>query len=255
MLLLLIVVMVPTIGVLWFVSVAMSNEQLASQQRLSDAYRTHLLHVQRNLDDRWREVADTLQTAGADGDSILTPQQRFVAAVTTGLVDSVVCFGEAGQIVYPTLPDASSVEFDDDRWLEAVRLEYELGELAAALKIYHEIASAAGGPLLRAFSLQSEVRCLFKTGDSESALKIVHQFGKDFSDVRDTHGRLIAANVELMAIELAANPEGTNEIQRRLHHRLAESWRRTASRITAAVSDESAGRASAGFSRCSAAGC
>ena len=48
---------------------------------------------------------------------------------------------------------------------------------------------------------------------------------------------------------------GTNEIQRRLHHRLAESWRRTASRITAAVSDESAGRASAGFSRCSAAGC
>ena len=30
-LLLLIVVMVPTIGVLWFVSVAMSNEQLASQ--------------------------------------------------------------------------------------------------------------------------------------------------------------------------------------------------------------------------------
>jgi signal transduction histidine kinase len=221
-LLLLIVVMVPTIGVLWFVSVAMRNEQLASRQRLSDAYRTHLLHVQQNLDDRWREVAGTLQAAGADSDSVLPPQQRFVATVATSLVDSVVCFGEAEQIVYPTLPDASSVEFDDDRWREAVRLEYELGELAAALKIYHEIASAADGPLLRAFATQSEVRCLFKTGDDDSALKIVRQFGEDFSDVRDTHGRLIAANVELMAIELAADSEASGEIQRRLHHRLTD---------------------------------
>lgn len=221
MLLLLVVVMVPTIGVLWFVSIAMHNEQLASQQRLSNAYRTHLLHVQQNLDDHWREVADTLQAAGADGDSVLTPQRRFVAAVSRGLVDSVVCFGDAGQIAYPTLPDASSVEFDDDRWLEAVRLEYEQGELADALKIYHEVASSAERPLLRAFARQSEVRCLFKTGDGESALKIVHQFGNDFSDVRDTHGRLIAANVELMAIELADDSGGTDEIQRRLHQRLA----------------------------------
>ena len=223
-LLLLIVVMVPTIGVLWFVSVAMRNEQLASRQRLSDAYRTHLLHVQQTLDERWQEIANGLQVsasaADTDGTTDPTPQQRFVAAVSTGLVDSVVCFGEAGQIAYPTLPDASSVEFDDDRWRTAVRLEYEQAEHAAALKTYHEIASAEGDPLLRAFALQSEVRCLFRTGDQQSALKIVGQFGDSFSNVRDTHGRLIAANVELLAIELAANAEVTSEIQQRLLERL-----------------------------------
>jgi signal transduction histidine kinase len=223
-LLLLIVVMVPTIGVLWFVSVAMRNEQLASRQRLSDAYRTHLLHVQQTLDERWQEITGSLQAsasaAGADGTADPTSQQRFVAAVSTGLVDSVVCFGEAGQIAYPTLPDASSVEFDDDRWRTAVRLEYEQGEHATALKIYHEIASAAGDPLLRAFALQSEVRCLFRTGDGQSALKIVRQFGDDSSNVRDTHGRLIAANLELLAIELAADAEVTSEIQQRLLGRL-----------------------------------
>lgn len=223
-LLLLIVVMVPTIGVLWFVSVAMRNEQLASRQRLSDAYRTHLLHVQQTLDERWMEAADGLQTpasvAATDDTAAPTPQQRFVAAVSSGLVDSVVCFGETGQIAYPTLPDASSIEFDDDRWRTAVRLEHEQAEHAAALKIYHEIASAEGDALLRAFAAQSEVRCLFRIGEQESALEIVGQFGDRFPNVRDTHGRLIAANVELMAIELAADSNATGEIQQRLLERL-----------------------------------
>lgn len=220
-LLLLIVVMVPTIGVLWFVSVAMRNEQLASRQRLSDAYRTHLLHVQQTLDERWQEITGNLQTSASAADTAdPASQQRFVAAVSTGLVDSVVCFGKAGQITYPTLPDASSVEFDNDRWRTAVRLEYEQGEHADALKIYHEIASTAGDPLLRGFALQSEVRCLFRTGGGKAALKIVGQFDDNFSNVRDTHGRLIAANVELLAIELAADAEVTSEIQQRLLGRL-----------------------------------
>lgn len=226
MLLLLIVVMVPTIGVLWFVSVAMRNEQLASRQRLSDAYRTHLQHVQQTLDERWQEITGSLHTSasasGADSNSDPTPQQRFMAAVSTDLVDSVVCFSETGQIAYPTLPGATSVEFDDDRWRTAVRLEYEQGEHAAALKIYHEIASATDDPLLRAFALQSEVRCLFRIGDGTTALKIVGEFGDDFSNVRDSHGRLIVANVELMAIELAADAELTSDIQQRLFGRLKD---------------------------------
>jgi signal transduction histidine kinase len=225
-LLLLIVVMVPTIGVLWFVSVAVHNEQLASQQRLSDAYRTHLLHVQETLDERWKEIANELQAlTGASGEVAIvksTDQQWFVTAVSTNLVDSVVCFGDSGEIVYPTLPDAISVEFEDARWREAVRLEYELGDLPAAQKIYQLLASEADDSLLRAFALQAEVRCLFKTGDDQAALKIADEFGDRFSSVRDNHGRLIAANVELMAIELAAERASTSEIQQRLLERLGD---------------------------------
>ena len=124
--------MVPTIGVLWFVSVAMHNEQLASQQRLSDAYRTHLLHVQETLDERWRGIANELQALTGEAGEVAivksTAQQRFVTAVSTNLVDSVVCFDDSGEIVYPTLPDAISVEFEDAHWREAVRFEYELGD-------------------------------------------------------------------------------------------------------------------------------
>ncbi len=223
-LLLLIVVMVPTIGVLWFVSVAMRNEQLASQQRLSDAYRTHLLHVQQTLDEQWKTIAKELQAlSGADDEVGIvksTAQQRFVTAVSTKLVDSVVCFRNSGEIVYPTLPDAISVEFQDARWREAVRLEHELGDLPAAQEIYQLLASEADDSLLRAFALQAEVRCLFKTGDDLAALKLANEFGDRFSDVRDNHGRLIAANVELMAIELAADGDSTAKIQQQLLQRL-----------------------------------
>ncbi len=223
-LLLLVVVMVPTIGVLWFVSVAMHNEQLASQQRLSDAYRTHLLHVQETLDERWKGIANELQTlTGAAGEVAIvksTAQQRFVTAVSTNLVDSVVCFGGSGEIVYPTLPDAISVEFEDARWREAVRLEYELGDLPAAQKIYQLLASEPDDALLQAFASQAEIRCLFKTGDDQAALKIANEFGDRFSTVRDNHGRLIAANVELMAIELAADRDSTSGLQQRLLQRL-----------------------------------
>lgn len=224
MLLLLVVVMVPTIGVLWFVSIAMRNEQLASRQRLSDAYRTHLLHVQQRLDERWTEVTGELQTlAGTTGEVAVvksTPQQRFVTAVSTRLVDAVVCFGRSGEIQYPTLPDASSVEFDDDRWREAVRLEYEIGDISAAQRIYRELANDGEDSLLQAYAQQSEVRCLFKTGDEQSGLQTAEQFGEKYPTVRDNHGRLIAASVDLMAIELAADRKSTSRIQQRLVQRL-----------------------------------
>ena len=85
--LLLVVVMVPTIGVLWFVSVAMRNEQLASRQRLSDAYRTHLLHVQQRLDERWLEVTDELQTLSGTAEEVVivktTESTSFVETAVT----------------------------------------------------------------------------------------------------------------------------------------------------------------------------
>ena len=43
LLLLLIAVAVPASGVLWFMSEAMRNERLASQQKLRDAYRVQLV--------------------------------------------------------------------------------------------------------------------------------------------------------------------------------------------------------------------
>ena len=146
-----------------------------------------------------------------------SPQRKFVAAVSAKLIDSVVCFSDSGQIEYPTLPDA----FDDDRWREAVRLEYEIDDVPAALKIYDELADAEDS-LLRAFAQQSEVRCLFKTGDDRSALRLTDEFSETFPNVRDKHGRLIAASVELMAIELAGERSSTQEVHRRLTQRLAD---------------------------------
>ena len=49
MLLLFLVIVVPTIGVLWFVGVAIRNEQLANRQRLTDVYWANLQILQQQI--------------------------------------------------------------------------------------------------------------------------------------------------------------------------------------------------------------
>ena len=56
-LLLLFVVLVPSIGLLWFVNRAAQNEQLAVRQKLVDAYRVPLVLAQERLQLHWQQFA------------------------------------------------------------------------------------------------------------------------------------------------------------------------------------------------------
>ena len=56
--LLLVVVLVPTVGVLWFMSQAMRNERLAVRQKLSDVYQAQLLGLQSPDPDGLLEAVD-----------------------------------------------------------------------------------------------------------------------------------------------------------------------------------------------------
>jgi signal transduction histidine kinase len=217
-LLLVVVVMIPTIGVLWFVGVATRNEQLANRQRLTDAYRTNLVQVQQKIDDRWREITRQLGIAATSG---LNAQQRFDLAVATDLVDAVICFDAEGKIDYPTSPEPIAVEFEDPRWRQASRLEHQQGDPDAALKVYESIVAESDDKLYSAMALQSEVRCLLKLNRYEAALRIVNErFGNEFSNVCDAQGRLIAANVELMTLESAEHSAATDTVWTRLLDRL-----------------------------------
>lgn len=213
--LLVVVVMVPTIGVLWFVGVAIRNEQLANRQRLSDAYQSNLIQVRAQIDAYWKAMTRELTVVGLDG------QQRFDAVVDAGQVDSAICFDADGKIQYPTLPEPTASEFDDANWRRASMLEYQNGDLNPALELYRQISATTEDPLLAAFALQAQVRCLLKLGDNSSALRLVDErFGNQFSDVRDPQGRLIAANVELTVVESDPNSDLSRHIRSRLLDRL-----------------------------------
>ena len=85
-LLLLLVVLIPSAGVVWMMRAAMENERLAVRQRLTDAYQAQLELAHRHIDERWRDMLAQLDSISA-GD---TPPRAFAESVTANLVDSVI---------------------------------------------------------------------------------------------------------------------------------------------------------------------
>ena len=140
--------------------------------------------------------------------------------IASGLCDSVIIVDKDGRPLYPSpLPaprhDPAST---DPEWRRARTLEQQ-GKYAQAAQAYASVSRDA------ARALQSQVRCLLRSGQKERALQVVLD---DFSDERferatDLQGRLIVADVERMALDLIGDPADPRHIE--LASRLASRLR------------------------------
>ncbi len=222
-LLLLIVVVVPTIGVLWFVRVAMENEQLASRQRLTNAYRTQLQFVRRQLNAYWTELAAESDRRGAS----VSLASQFAEVVTSGTADAVVFYDDDGNLLYPTqqLHDVP-LENPDSAWGDAERLEHKEYDVVCASRVYLQIARHTRDTDEEARALQAHVRCLLKSNRPVTAIEFVttafHK--RSLDEARDGNGRQVVPNVELMALRhINANESKEfKTIQKRLVERLTD---------------------------------
>ena len=97
-LLLLLIVLVPSAGVVWMMREAMENERLAVRQRLADAYHTQLEIAQRRVEAAWQQKLERLDAIASE----YSPARAFAECVRSGIADSVVIVDRRGQIVYPT---------------------------------------------------------------------------------------------------------------------------------------------------------
>src|SRR2546429_6802900 len=80
MLIALLVVLVPSICLVWFMNRAVQNERLAVQQKLVEAYRGHLTLAQERLGKHLRDLASDLERATTD----IKPAGGFSRAVRAG---------------------------------------------------------------------------------------------------------------------------------------------------------------------------
>ena len=213
--LLLFAVLVPAICLLWFMSAAMRNERLAARQKSVDLYRAHLSSVQKALEDYWRRDVDS-ELIGLV--LMNSPQVAFAKAIKTGLADSMVFFDAEGQVAYPNKPAAGPTEDLDRRWAEAGRLEYREKDFAKAANLNQTLAQQSTNVNTVARALQAQARCLLSRAQTNAAVRLVAEhFGHArFQHAADAQGRLIAANVELMAFELAQDPAISLRLQQRL---------------------------------------
>jgi len=199
---LLIAVVLPTACVLWFMNAAVRNERLAVRQKLEMAYQPRLTSAAEELDAYWRERAAALSEA----DTTTPPAQAFAQLVTSGLCDSAVLYDATGQPAYPAEPlaPAASPETESEESSQAQTAEYEGLDFAEAAALYGKIAESASDAGAAACALQAEARCLAKAGQKDAAIRVLSEVLSDprYRDAVDAHGRLVAPNALLFALEL-----------------------------------------------------
>jgi signal transduction histidine kinase len=209
-LLLLLVVLVPSAGVVWMMRAAMENERLAVRQRLVDAYRSQLEIAQQRVDDFWQQRIKNLDSSGRED----SPQQAFAECLKLELADSVIICDVQGRAIYPAPALAAFVPVRDGAaWGQADRLEFSQQDFAGAARAYGEIEANATDPIAAARARQAAARVLAKQGDTPGAIRALERIS-GAENVNDSNGRSLAADAELRLVELldAGAPERTRVI-------------------------------------------
>lgn len=187
-------------------SVAMRNERLAVRQTLADAYRGHLSAAQVRIERFWQETAVELEKLARAGPA----PTGFAACLRSGAVDSVILLDEQGNISYPNKPSGLATGFGelDSSWAEAGQIEFLKKDPAGAAVAYRALFQRTTNTHLAARALQGQARCLVQAGEKESAIRVVNEVlaGEKYRHAADAQGRLIAANAELLVLELLSDP-------------------------------------------------
>ncbi len=220
--LLLVAVTVPAAGVLWFMNQAMSNQRLAIQQKLENAYRDQLVTLRNKLQEDWNNALRTLQSAGNRAEA----SSAFAKLVSAGVVDSIVFRDQNGEVLYPVTyyRPVSPVLGENYKWNEAQKLEYQENDPAGAARLYGELGNVISETDAQA--LQAQARCLVKAGKTKEAIEIltVKLSKPRYRDAVDGNGRLVVPDSQLHALKLMIRDgmPATSGVFRRIAERLLE---------------------------------
>lgn len=206
LLLILVAVLAPTACILWFMNEAMNNQRDAARQKLTEAYRGQLALVRDGLDTWWEKRAGELERKAETGTAAVV----FDSSVREKLADSVILLNRDGSVGYPSSASAAAAHDENSEgWVQARALENVAGGLAKAADAYARIAAKEKDASAAARAVQAEIRCLVQSGEDDLALRVIEQqFGAGrFARATDSQGRLIAADEQLLALNLS---DGTN---------------------------------------------
>ncbi len=181
-------------------TVAMRNERLAVQERLTDVYLNHMTSLQRQVTLFWQSRQAALQLAVQD-----SPAQLFAAIVRANLADSVVVFDDSGKVLHPSAAVQAAPAEESGDWAVARELEIRKNDFVAAGEAYARVARASRDIHAKARAMQSQARCLLKAGQKEQALLRLEEMAGDPSlhAAVSAQGTLIVPNAQLLILKLS----------------------------------------------------
>ena len=198
---LMLVVIIPTICLLWFASEAMRNERMAVRQKLTELYQNQLESLPPMLQEFWEQKINRLSAIDPD----MSPSERFNKMIESGLSDSVILYDSRGELLYPCEvepPDIDLANFNEE-WERAESLEFRKKDDLAAAKLYAYIAGKSQNINMKARALQRQIRCLGKAGKKDDAVNIVTTVlsKPEYNEARDNKGRLIVPDSKLFVLQ------------------------------------------------------
>ncbi|HOX03171.1 MAG TPA: HAMP domain-containing sensor histidine kinase [Candidatus Paceibacterota bacterium] len=200
--------LVPALCVLWFMTIALRNERLAVQQRLTEVHQNHLETVQRQITAHWRDRRTAIESSASG-----SPAEQFQAIVRANLADSAIVYDPTGKVLYPApqVWASESTASEPAEWAAARQLEFQSAHYPEAAEAYGQIARTSPHLTLKAKALQSQAGCLIKAGQPDPAVAILSQLIQDprSASVATDHGALIVPNAQLLLLKLLRDPNHT----------------------------------------------
>ena len=138
-LLLLVVVILPTVCLLWFMNEAIDNERLVIRQKLITVCRSRLDATVRKANEDWLARCRLLGQ-----DEVAHPYQEFVAATGRNGCDGLLIYAPSGEPLYPALTrDAGGAGESTDMFADAWQLEFVERDYDQAAQQYEKHARSA----------------------------------------------------------------------------------------------------------------
>ncbi len=209
-LLLLVAVAVPAACVLWFMTEAMRNEQLAVQGRLTAVYQGQLETLRQRLDGYWHEKEAALKGIAPDRSA----SEIFAELVRSGVTESVIVYDASGQVAYPRNPSLETTDqiSASPEWHLAWALEFQEQDYQAAANAFLSLADRGSSANTAAQALRSQARCLVKGGQQQAAFEILTEklAQTKYRNAIDQQGRFLFPDAQLRALELMVDSNGSD---------------------------------------------
>jgi len=165
-LLLVIAVVLPTIGLLWFINQAVKNERLAVRQKLVAAYQDKLEAATQKTADTWSKHLEFLNSIEADAH----PCKTFVSLVIDNKYNGLIVYDAKGPLIYPTMfNDSSSAKEMAEVFDQAWQLEFFEQKYDQAALLYNQNVGSSNN-YIHLTALVSKSRCLAKLGRLDEAI-------------------------------------------------------------------------------------
>jgi signal transduction histidine kinase len=217
-LLLAVAVILPTVGLLWFISQVVNNERLAVRQKLTTVYKEQLEKTLHQTDTRLSRYYELLDNKEFQAH----PYQKKLFAAGQNNFAGLIVYNAKGQRVYPLLSSEigsaveSSAEFKD-----AWELEFVEHQFAQAAEIYGRKAIDADDRV-RLAALIGKSRCLAKLEKPDEAVAVCKEVA--FSPLEKTAASdvlVLIGNARLLLLTLTRDNPAYNELFKQTFEQLA----------------------------------